>query len=91
MMATTAGSGGSPAPPNIKELAKMAQLAVSDAEVRFALFHARRAHCSDPPSAVGAAASASDAACLMNGTIIGDAWQMQVADWEPKINSIVDW
>ncbi|KAI8473037.1 MAG: tRNA-binding protein [Monoraphidium minutum] len=37
---------GTPAPPNIKELAKMAQLAVTDAEV---------------------------------------------ADWEPKINSIVDW
>ena len=83
-----ATSGSTPAPPNIKELAKMAQLSVTDAEVRCVGAHARRIR-------RGAARSARLATLLRAAPsrpmTLARHRATQVADWEPKINGIVDW
>jgi hypothetical protein len=96
--ASSSGSGAAgganpaaPAPPNIRELARMAQLDVTDAEVgragaavgaRPGARPGRRGVWPSAPARRRPAERVPRVRCPRPD---------QVADWEPKINSIVDW
>lgn len=94
-------SGRQIAPPDVRELARMAHIAVTDEEVGAAVRRAwsgtivagRQMSAACRAAAAAACAPVPPQSCelLMCGLATCTLSPLQVADWGPKIESIVEW